>query len=128
LASPDCQDETLVQHWLAVQAGLSQSSNIDMGRPSGGHRIFPRDHCAFRRARPTVKDTEIRRLNPHSFRTDRTPVTVKKGQERPYSEWSNSLLQFGSGVNGPRTSHQRGPTWAAEATSPGHHSRRCLHV
>jgi len=35
------------------------------GKPSVGHQIFSRNHCACRRACPIVKrDTEIRRLNP----------------------------------------------------------------
>src|SRR6266849_3292277 len=81
LASPTCSDETLVQHWLAVQAGLWRSSNINTLALCWAPDI-PHNHYAFRRGCPTVKDTGIRRLNPDSFRPDGTPVTVKKGQMR----------------------------------------------
>src|SRR6266481_2627931 len=84
LASPNYPDETLVQHGLRVQTGLSQSSKIDtLALCWAG--VFPRGHDVFCRNYPTVRTPESVGLAPDSFRPDRTPVTVKKGHHRTHA-------------------------------------------
>lgn len=80
LASPDYQHETLVQHGLTVQAGLSQWRKIKTLARCWAPDIPAQSWCFPPRVPKPQRTPKFGGLAPDGFRPDGRPVTVKKGR------------------------------------------------